>query len=72
MNHSIPSHIQEETAQPNILTSLLPHKQGLELDEADQNPSANSAGFFPLLALLLDFPFPTIALLTGHTFGGAW
>ncbi|KAH9881504.1 hypothetical protein IAQ61_000229 [Plenodomus lingam] len=44
---------------------------GLELDEADTNPFANSDGFFPLLATLLDYPFPTIALLTGHTFGGA-
>ncbi|KAK6435752.1 hypothetical protein LTR95_008066 [Oleoguttula sp. CCFEE 5521] len=44
---------------------------GLELDESDTNPSANSEGFFPLLATLLDFPFPTIALITGHTFGGA-
>ena len=60
---------------------------GLELDEADANPFANNDGFFPvieciyslhhltntlqLLATLLDYPFPTIALLTGHTFGGA-
>lgn len=44
---------------------------GLELDEADTNPFANNDGFFPLLATLLDYPFPTIALLTGHTFGGA-
>ncbi|KAF2158920.1 hypothetical protein M409DRAFT_61264 [Zasmidium cellare ATCC 36951] len=44
---------------------------GLELDEADTNPHANSEGFFPLLATLIDFPFPTIALITGHTFGGA-
>ncbi|KAK4508311.1 hypothetical protein PRZ48_002049 [Zasmidium cellare] len=44
---------------------------GLELDEADSNPYANSEGFFPLLATLVDFPFPTIALITGHTFGGA-
>lgn len=45
--------------------------QGLELAESDINPSANSSGFFPLLATILDFPFPTIALITGHTFGGA-
>ncbi|EMC94627.1 hypothetical protein BAUCODRAFT_25784 [Baudoinia panamericana UAMH 10762] len=44
---------------------------GLELDEADTNPHANSEGFFPLLATLVDFPFPTIACITGHTFGGA-
>ncbi|KAF2399461.1 ClpP/crotonase [Trichodelitschia bisporula] len=51
--------------QPNNLT------QGLELDESDTNPHANSDGFYPLLATILDCPFPTIALLTGHTFGGA-
>ncbi|KAF1809371.1 ClpP/crotonase [Eremomyces bilateralis CBS 781.70] len=44
---------------------------GLDLDEAETNPFANSDGFFPLLATILDFPFPTIALITGHTFGGA-
>ncbi|KAK5110249.1 hypothetical protein LTR62_006102 [Meristemomyces frigidus] len=44
---------------------------GLELTESDTNPFANSEGFFPLLATLLDFPYPTIALITGHTFGGA-
>jgi len=44
---------------------------GLELDESDTNPYANAEGFFPLLATIVDFPFPTIALVTGHTFGGA-
>ncbi|KAJ5492896.1 hypothetical protein N7539_001642 [Penicillium diatomitis] len=44
---------------------------GLELDESDTNPFANSDGFYPLIHTILDFPYPTIALLTGHTFGGA-
>ncbi|KAB8222573.1 ClpP/crotonase-like domain-containing protein [Aspergillus novoparasiticus] len=43
---------------------------GLDLDEAEQNPHATTEGFYPLLHTILDFPFPTIALLTGHTFGG--
>jgi Delta3-Delta2-enoyl-CoA isomerase len=44
---------------------------GLDLDESDRDPFAYSDGFFPLLAAVMDFPFPTIALITGHTFGGA-
>ena len=44
---------------------------GVEVEESVQNPFASSDGFFPLVATLLDYPFPTIALLTGHTFGGA-
>jgi Delta3-Delta2-enoyl-CoA isomerase len=44
---------------------------GLELDESDTNIYANADGFYPLLATLLDYPYPTIACITGHTFGGA-
>lgn len=44
---------------------------GLDLDESSRNPYANADGFYPLLATLLDYPYPTVALLTGHTFGGA-
>ena len=44
---------------------------GVDLEESAQNPFAAADGFYPLLATLLDYPFPTIALLTGHTFGGA-
>lgn len=43
---------------------------GLELDEADTNPFANSDGFYPMMATILDFPWPTIAVVTGHCFGG--
>ena len=44
---------------------------GLELEEIDHDPFANTDGFYPMLYTILDFPYPTIALLTGHTFGGA-
>lgn len=44
---------------------------GLDLHERDQNIFASSDGFYPLLATILDFPFPTIALITGHVMGGA-
>ncbi|KMU84079.1 hypothetical protein CIHG_01865 [Coccidioides immitis H538.4] len=44
---------------------------GLDLDEQDENPFANTDGFYPMLYTILDFPYPTIALLTGHTFCGA-
>lgn len=44
---------------------------GLELDESDTNIYANSDGFYPLLATLVDYPYPTVACITGHTFGGA-
>jgi enoyl-CoA hydratase/carnithine racemase len=44
---------------------------GVDLKERETNPFANSDGFYPMLHTILDFPFPTIALLTGHTFGGA-
>jgi enoyl-CoA hydratase/carnithine racemase len=44
---------------------------GLELGEGDTNPFANTDGFYPMLHTILDFPFPTVACLTGHTFGGA-
>ena len=40
-------------------------------DEADDNPFANSDGFYPMLHTIMDFSFPTIASITGHTFGGA-
>lgn len=44
---------------------------GLDLDEVESDPFANTDGFFPMLHAILDFPFPTVACLTGHVFGGA-
>jgi enoyl-CoA hydratase/carnithine racemase len=43
----------------------------LDLFESEQDQFAETDGFYPLLATLLDYPFPTIALITGHAFGGA-
>jgi len=43
---------------------------GVDQDERDTNSFANSDGFFPMIHTILDFPYPTVALLTGHTFGG--
>lgn len=44
---------------------------GLDLHERDQNLFASSDGFYPLLATILDYPFPTICLINGHVMGGA-
>ena len=44
---------------------------GLDLDETNRNPTASADGFYPLVACLLDYPYPTVAMITGHTFGGA-
>jgi enoyl-CoA hydratase/carnithine racemase len=44
---------------------------GVDLEERKTNPFSNSDGLYPMLHTILDFPFPTIALITGHTFGGA-
>ena len=44
---------------------------GLDLNERERNRFSSSDGFYPLLHTILDFPFPTIALITGHVFGGA-
>lgn len=43
---------------------------GIDLEEPDTNPWAMTDGFYPMLAAFLDFPYPTVACLTGHTFGG--
>ncbi|KAG8624094.1 hypothetical protein KVT40_009070 [Elsinoe batatas] len=71
--HRIHNLIPPSTPAALITTSSSPKFfcTGLELEESDTNPHANSMGFYPLLATLLDFPYPTIAAVTGHTFGGA-
>lgn len=44
---------------------------GVDMEEAARNPLASADGFFPLIATILDYPYPVIAAVTGHTFGGA-
>ena len=63
-----------ENSSGAVITRGSDHKfwcTGLELDEADRDPFASTDGFYPMLHTILDFPFPTVACLTGHTFGGA-
>jgi Delta3-Delta2-enoyl-CoA isomerase len=71
-------HIERDLMKPDapgaVIISSFSDKfwcTGLELDESDHNIYANADGFYPLLATLVDYPYPTIALITGHTFGGA-
>jgi len=71
-------HYVQKTLGPGSEGALITRGQGekfwctgLELDESDENPFANTDGFYPMLHTIMDFPYPTIALLTGHTFGGA-
>ena len=70
-------HIERDLMKPDspgaVIISSFSDKfwcTGLELDESDSNIFANADGFYPLLATLVDYPYPTIALITGHTFGG--
>jgi enoyl-CoA hydratase/carnithine racemase len=44
---------------------------GIDEREAAADPHAFADGMRPLLAALMDFAYPTIALVTGHCFGGA-
>jgi len=71
-------HIERDLMKPDapgaVIISSFSDKfwcTGLELEESDSNIFANADGFYPLLATLVDYPYPTIALITGHTFGGA-
>ncbi|ORX95658.1 ClpP/crotonase-like domain-containing protein [Clohesyomyces aquaticus] len=55
-----------------IQDTLGPDSPGAVITKgSDSKPFANSDGFYPMLHTILDFPFPTIALTTGHPFGGA-
>lgn len=39
---------------------------GLDLEEGEKDPYANTSGFYPMLYTILDFPFPTVALINGY------
>ncbi|KAL4804329.1 ClpP/crotonase [Aspergillus unguis] len=43
---------------------------GIDLEEFTKDPELSADGFYPVIHAILDFPFPTIAIVTGHTFGG--
>ncbi|KAI9726441.1 MAG: hypothetical protein M1828_001263 [Chrysothrix sp. TS-e1954] len=70
-----PSDSQPSAAPPGaIVTTSTSRKffcNGLDLHETSHDPFANTDGFYPMLHTILDFPWPTVACITGHTFGGA-
>ncbi|KAL5363341.1 ClpP/crotonase-like domain-containing protein [Aspergillus floccosus] len=73
---NIERQLSSESSEPEGAVILKGNKAkffttGLDLDERDTNPHASTDGFYPLLRTPLDFPFPTICLITGHAFGGA-
>lgn len=71
--HGIQSELGHDAAGAVILTSNSNKffTTGLDLNERERNRFSSSDGFYPLLQTVLDFPFPTIACITGHVFGGA-
>ncbi|KAH8649554.1 ClpP/crotonase-like domain-containing protein [Ilyonectria robusta] len=56
-----------------VITSFSPKfwSTGLDVNEHHRNPGSHAEGFYPLVAKILSYPFPVVAMITGHTFGGA-
>ncbi|EXJ53610.1 uncharacterized protein A1O5_13177 [Cladophialophora psammophila CBS 110553] len=71
--HSIREALGQDSEGAVVLTASRAKffTTGLDLDEREGNMFASSDGFYPLLATILDFPFPTIVCITGHVMGGA-
>lgn len=64
----------EKQHPPGVLitTSSSPkfYSNGLDLSQVAETPDFFPGRFYPLLARVLTFPMPTIALLNGHAFAG--
>lgn len=63
-----------EEPKPLVITSAFPKyfSNGLDLEATANVDNFTRDFFYPLIRALLDFPWPTIGFLNGHTFAGAF
>lgn len=63
-----------EEPKPLVITSAFPKyfSNGLDLEATANVDNFTRDFFYPLIRTLLDFPWPTIGFLNGHTFAGAF
>lgn len=60
--------------KPVVITSKFPKyfSNGLDLESSANEENFSRDYYYPLIKALMDFPWPTIGLLNGHCFAGAF
>ncbi|QNP97743.1 ClpP/crotonase-like domain-containing protein [Yarrowia lipolytica] len=63
-----------EEPKPLVITSAMPKyfSNGLDLEATANVDNFTRDFYYPLIKTLLNFPWPTIGFLNGHTFAGAF